>query len=95
MSLLPSVYTVESVTKGHPDRVCDQIADRILHEITSRDPSARVAVEVFGCKGVVTIGGEVTTDVVVDYEALACEVLESVGYDPVEFRLHLNQMTPA
>lgn len=94
MSLLPSIYTVESVTKGHPDRVCDQIADRILHEITSQDPTARVAVEVFGCKGVVTIGGEVTTDAVVDYEALARETLESVGYDPVEFRLHLNQQSP-
>ncbi len=94
MSLLPSVYTVESVTKGHPDRVCDQIADHILHEITSRDPGARVAVEVFGCKGVVTIGGEVTTSARVDYEALAREVLEGVGYDPVEFRLHMNQQSP-
>ncbi len=94
MSLLPSVYTVESVTKGHPDRVCDQIADRVLHEITSRDPGARVAVEVFGCKGVVTIGGEVTTSLTVDYEALAHEVLENVGYDPVEFRLHMNQQSP-
>ena len=71
MSLLPRVYTVESVTKGHPDRVCDQIADRILHEITTLDPAARVAVEVFGCKGVVTIGGEVTTSAAVDYEQLA------------------------
>ncbi|KKW32093.1 MAG: S-adenosylmethionine synthase [Candidatus Uhrbacteria bacterium GW2011_GWA2_52_8d] len=94
MSLLPRIYTVESVTKGHPDRVCDQIADRILHEITSRDPGARVAVEVFGCKGVVTIGGEVTTSTSVDYEALAREVLQSVGYDPVEFRLHMNQQSP-
>ncbi|MEK7620602.1 MAG: methionine adenosyltransferase domain-containing protein, partial [Patescibacteria group bacterium] len=94
MSLLPRVYTVESVTKGHPDRVCDQIADRILHEITTLDPAARVAVEVFGCKGVVTIGGEVTTSAAVDYEQLAREVLESVGHDPVEFRLHMNQQSP-
>ncbi|MBI4256812.1 methionine adenosyltransferase domain-containing protein [Candidatus Uhrbacteria bacterium] len=94
MSLLPRIYTVESVTKGHPDRVCDQIADCILHEITSQDPTARVAVEVFGCKGVVTIGGEVTTSSTVDYEALAREVLQSVGYDPVEFRLHMNQQSP-
>src|SRR3989339_328364 len=94
MSLLPSIYTVESVTKGHPDRVCDQIADRILHEITSQDSKARVAVEVFGCKGVVTIGGEVTTHATVDYEGLAREVLENVGYDPVEFRLHMNQQSP-
>ena len=93
MSLLPRVYTVESVTKGHPDRVCDRIADRILNEITLLDPAARVAVEVFGCKGVVTIGGEVTTHANVDYEALAREVLESVGYDPVDFRLHLNQQS--
>jgi S-adenosylmethionine synthetase len=94
MSLLPRIYTVESVTKGHPDRVCDQIADRILHEITTLDPAARVAVEVFGCKGVVTIGGEVTTNANVDYEALASKVLESVSYDPVEFRLHMNQQSP-
>jgi S-adenosylmethionine synthetase len=89
MSFIPSIYTVESVTKGHPDRVCDQIADRILKEITDLDPAARVAVEVFGCKGIVTIGGEVTTVARVDYACLAREVLESVGYDPVETRVHI------
>lgn len=93
MPLLPSIYTVESVTKGHPDRVCDQIADRILQEITAQDPSARVAVEVFGCKGVLTIGGEVTTRAQVDYAGLAREVLEAVEYDPVEIRLHLIEQS--
>ncbi|NQV90682.1 methionine adenosyltransferase domain-containing protein [Candidatus Uhrbacteria bacterium] len=93
MPLLPSIYTVESVTKGHPDRVCDQIADRILKEITSQDPLARVAVEVFGCKGVLTIGGEVTTSAQVDYAQCAREVLEGVGYDPVEMRLHLIEQS--
>ena len=94
MSFIPSVYTVESVTKGHPDRVCDQIADRILKEITDLDPTARVAVEVFGCKGVLTIGGELTTSANVDFEGLAREVLESVGYDPVEMRVHIISQSP-
>jgi len=95
MSLIPSVYTVEGVTKGHPDRVCDQIADRILKEITDQDPSARVAVEVFGCKGVLTIGGEVTTSAQIDYAALAREVLASVCYDdPIEIRVHIISQSP-
>ncbi len=94
MSFIPDVYTVECVTKGHPDRVCDQIADRILAEITNQDPAARVAVEVFGCKGILTIGGEVTTSARVDYEGLAREVLEGVGYDPVETRVHIISQSP-
>src|SRR3990167_1330619 len=95
MSLIPSVYTVECVTKGHPDRVCDQIADRLLKEITDLDPLAHVAVEVFGCKGILTIGGEVTTKIQVDYESLAREVLDEVGYhDPIEIRVHLIAQSP-
>ncbi|MBI2473884.1 methionine adenosyltransferase domain-containing protein [Candidatus Uhrbacteria bacterium] len=95
MSLIPSVYTVECVTKGHPDRVCDQIADRILKEIAYLDPTAHVAVEVFGCKGVLTIGGEVTTQAQVDYESLAREVLHEVCYeDPIEIRIHLISQSP-
>ena len=95
MSLIPSVYTVECVTKGHPDRVCDQVADRILKEITDLDPLAHVAVEVFGCKGILTIGGEVTTKIQVDYESLAREVLDEVGYhDPIEIRVHLIAQSP-
>ncbi len=57
----PKTYTVESVTSGHPDKVCDQISDAILDACLKQDPMSRVAVETFGGHGTLLIGGEVTT----------------------------------
>ena len=54
-----STYTVESVTSGHPDKVCDQISDAILDECVRQDPMSRVAVETFGSHDVLVVGGEV------------------------------------
>ena len=64
-------YTVESVTNGHPDKVCDQISDAILDECLRQDPMSRVAIESFGSHGHVVLGGEVTTTAKVDYEKIA------------------------
>ncbi len=73
-------YTTESVTRGHPDKVCDQMSDAILDECLKQDPKARVAVETFGSHGTLMIGGEVTTSAKVDYAAVAKQVYEDIGY---------------
>ena len=76
-------YTVESVTAGHPDKICDQISDAILDAYLEQDPNSRVAVEVFGGHGKLTIGGEVTSSAneKVDYIKIAQEVYKNIGYD--------------
>lgn len=75
-----SVFTSESVTCGHPDKVCDQIADRILDEVLAQDPESHVACEVTACTDKVHIFGEITTDAKVDYEETARKVIENIGY---------------
>ncbi|PIR87267.1 MAG: methionine adenosyltransferase [Candidatus Harrisonbacteria bacterium CG10_big_fil_rev_8_21_14_0_10_49_15] len=77
----PKTYTVESVTAGHPDKVCDQISDAILDACLEQDPMSRVAVETFGSHGLLVIGGEITTTARVDYEAIARQVYKDIGYD--------------
>jgi len=73
--------TAESVTEGHPDKVCDQIADALLDEYLKRDPQSRVALEVFGSHGMLMIGGEVTSQGEVDIESMAKHVYKQIGYD--------------
>ena len=77
----PKTYTVESVTSGHPDKVCDQISDAILDECLRQDPMSRVAVETFGGHGTLVIGGEITTKADVDFAKIAREVYKKIGYD--------------
>lgn len=73
-------YTVESVTSGHPDKVCDQMSDAILDACLAQDPMSRVAMETFGAHGLLVIGGEVTTNTVFDAEAIARQVYREIGY---------------
>lgn len=73
-------YTTESVTAGHPDKVCDQISDAILDACLAQDPAARVAVESFGSHGTLMLGGEVKTTAQVDFEKIAREVYTGIGY---------------
>src|SRR4051812_47434261 len=73
-------YTTESVTSGHPDKVCDQISDAILDACLEQDPKSRVAVETFGSHGTLMIGGEVTTNAKVDMNKIAADVYKSIGY---------------
>lgn len=73
-------FTSESVTSGHPDKVCDQIADRILDEMLRQDPDSRSACEVTCATDQVHIFGEVTTTAKVDYEAVARRVIAEIGY---------------
>ncbi|OGL86044.1 methionine adenosyltransferase [Candidatus Uhrbacteria bacterium RIFCSPLOWO2_02_FULL_48_12] len=77
----PTTYAVESVTSGHPDKICDQIADAILDECLKQDASSRVAIEAFGSHGIIIVGGEVTTKSWVDVPAVVNGVLKDIGYD--------------
>ena len=70
-----SVFTSESVTRGHPDKVCDQIADRILDELLRQDPESHVACEVTCATDQVHIFGEISSDARVDYEEIARKVI--------------------
>lgn len=74
------LFTSESVTEGHPDKVCDQISDAILDAILTQDSSARVACETAVSTGLVALLGEITTTAVVDYQEIARGVIESIGY---------------
>jgi S-adenosylmethionine synthetase len=78
-------FTSESVTEGHPDKVCDQIADKILDELLKQDPQSRCACEVIAEPGAVHIMGEITTKADVDYIACAREVIREIGYTKQEY----------
>ena len=73
-------YTTESVTSGHPDKVCDQISDAVLDACLTQDPKSRVAVESFGSHGTLMLGGEVKTSAKIDPEAIARQVYKDIGY---------------
>ena len=69
------LFTSESVTEGHPDKICDQISDAILDEILTHDPDARVACETCASTGLVHIMGEITTNCYVDFQKIVREVV--------------------
>lgn len=75
------LFTSESVTEGHPDKVCDQIADAVLDEILSKDPQARVACECFTTTGMVCVGGEISTNCYVEIQKIARDVIKDIGYN--------------
>ncbi len=88
-------YTVESVTSGHPDKVCDQISDAILDAYLKLDPRSRVAVETFGGHGKLIMGGEVTSKGKVDYVKIARGVYRDIGYtDKLEVSAHVVTQSP-
>ncbi len=77
---LLSTYSTESVTSGHPDKVCDQISDAILDAALTKDPMSRVAIETFGSHGTLMIGGEIKTNAKLDYKKIALKVYKEIGY---------------
>ncbi len=79
------LFTSESVTEGHPDKICDQISDAILDAILVQDPGARVACETTCSTGLVHIMGEITTSCYVDIPGTAREVIRSIGYDRAKY----------
>ena len=75
------LFTSESVTEGHPDKICDQISDAVLDAILAQDPQGRVACETTACTGLLHIMGEITTTSYVDIDKIAREVVRDIGYD--------------
>ena len=78
-------FTSESVTEGHPDKICDQVSDAILDEILKKDPQARVACETICTTGMVMLIGEITTNCYVDMSKTARSVIQDIGYDLSEY----------
>jgi len=74
------LFTSESVTEGHPDKISDQISDAVLDAALSADPTARVACETLVTTGLVVVAGEITTDAVLDYSKIAREMIREIGY---------------
>ena len=79
------IFTSESVTEGHPDKVCDQISDAVLDAILAQDPAARVACETTVTTGLVHVMGEITTSCYVDIPKIARDVVRDIGYDRAKF----------
>ena len=91
----PKIYTVESVTSGHPDKVCDQISDAILDECLRQDERSRVAAEVLGSHGLLVIGGEVTTNANINVEKIGRDVYSEIGYtNPIRVVTQIVRQSP-
>ena len=74
------LFTSESVTEGHPDKLCDQVSDAVLDAALTVDPTSRVACETYATTGLVIIGGEITSNARLDYESIARKTIEEIGY---------------
>ena len=83
--MLKRLFTSESVTEGHPDKICDQISDAVLDAILAEDPTARVACETTVTTGLVHVMGEITTSCYVDIPKIARDVVRDIGYDRAKF----------
>jgi len=80
------LFTSESVSEGHPDKICDQISDGILDELLRQDPYSRVACEAFVTTGLVVVGGEITTKGVLDVQGVVRGIIRDIGYTKAEYR---------
>lgn len=87
---LKGLFTSESVGKGHPDKICDQIADKILDAILLKDPEARVAIEVMATNRLIVVGGEINTTTYVDVVKQAWDVVLDLGYTENDFSILSN-----
>ena len=80
------LFTSESVTEGHPDKVCDQISDAILDDLIRQDPSSHVAVEALATTGLIVVAGEVTTKGYADVEGIIRKTIDKIGYNKPEYQ---------
>ncbi|MCC6866615.1 MAG: methionine adenosyltransferase [Ignavibacteria bacterium] len=85
-------FTSESVSEGHPDKVCDQISDAILDDILTHDPKARVACETFCATGLVLVGGEITTTHYTDIQKIVRNVVKEIGYTKGDYRFDFHSI---
>jgi S-adenosylmethionine synthetase len=79
-------FTSESVSEGHPDKVCDQVSDAVLDAVLTKDPMGRVACESFATTGLIVVGGEITTTTYIDLPELVRGVIRDIGYTRAEYR---------
>ena len=79
------LFTSESVTEGHPDKICDKISDSILDEMLRQDPNSRVACETFASTGIITVMGEITTKAKVDIQKIVRDTVSEIGYDRAKY----------
>src|SRR5690242_11842106 len=79
------LFTSESVTEGHPDKICDQISDGVLDAVMAEDPEGRVACETLVNTGLVVVSGEISTKVYVDIPKIVRETIDNIGYNRGEF----------
>jgi S-adenosylmethionine synthetase len=84
------LFTSESVTEGHPDKIADQISDAILDACLAQDPYSRVACETLTCTGLVVIAGEITTQAYVDFQTLVRDTVSAIGYNDAQFGFDSN-----
>ncbi len=82
-----SIFTSESVTEGHPDKICDQISDAVLDDLIKQDPNTRAGIETFATAGVIVVGGEVSTKGFADVQKIVRRVLKNIGYDNPDYGL--------
>ncbi|HQF98924.1 MAG TPA: S-adenosylmethionine synthetase N-terminal domain-containing protein, partial [Candidatus Aminicenantes bacterium] len=79
------LFTSESVTSGHPDKICDQISDAIVDDIIAQDPNSRVACETLATTGLVLLAGEITTSAYCDFQKIVRETVRDIGYTHSHF----------
>ena len=79
------LFTSESVTEGHPDKICDQISDGVLDALLANDPNSRVACETCTTTGMIMVMGEITTEAYVDVEKIVRETLTEIGYTRAKY----------
>ena len=83
-------FTSESVTEGHPDKICDQISDAVLDALIAQDPYSRVACESFCTTGLVNVMGEITTNAKIDYSEIVRKTIDEIGYNKAEYGFDCN-----
>jgi len=86
------LFTSESVSEGHPDKLADQVSDAVLDACLAQDPMSRVACETFTTTGMVLIGGEITTKAILDYQEIVRGIVKKIGYDKPEYGLDYESM---